>query len=48
MTDQRMDTSEVQLGEQMSFIGVTYTNRNDSKTAVSPKSTPVWVTAPKA
>lgn len=41
LTDQSMDTSKVQLGELVSFIGVTYESKNDTKIAASPKPTPV-------
>jgi len=47
MTDQSLDTTKVQLGEPVSFIEVIYRSRNDSKTAASPKPTPVWVTVLK-
>jgi hypothetical protein len=44
-TDINVATSVVQLGEPMSFIGVTYRSINDSQTA---KPIPSWVTTQKA
>ena len=38
-TDQSTDTTDVQPGEPMSFIEVTYRNRNDSKITASLKPT---------
>jgi hypothetical protein len=46
--DQSADTTKVQFSKPRGLGGVTYRSRNDSKTAVSPKATPVWVTAHKA
>lgn len=40
ITDQSMETTEVQLGELMNFIGVTYRIRKDAQTAAWPKPTP--------
>lgn len=37
--DQRMDTTNVQLGELVNVIGVTYRIRSDSKAATLPKPT---------
>ena len=48
MTDQSMDITKVQLGEQVSFNGVIYRNRKVSKTAASPRHTAVCMTAHKA
>lgn len=39
-TEQSMDTTRVQLGETMSYIGVTHRSTKDSKTTASPKLTP--------
>lgn len=47
-TDQSMDTTKVELGKRESFIGLLNRSRNDSKTALSPRSTPAWLTAHKA
>ena len=40
MTDQGTDTTQVQCGEPVSFIGVAFRNRNDSKTAAPLRATP--------
>lgn len=47
MTDQDKDTPKVQLGEAMSFIGVTYRFRTDPSSCIS-KPTPVWTSAHKS
>lgn len=47
MIDQSMETTEVQLGELMNFIGVTYRTKKDSQTTASPKPTPSMVTGHK-
>lgn len=39
-TDQRRDTINIQLGQPVSFMGVTYRNRGVSKTAASPDPLP--------
>lgn len=39
IADQSTDTPEIWLDKSMSFIGITYRNRIDSKTTVSPKPT---------
>lgn len=46
-TDQSMDDTKVQLGESMSFTGVTHRSRSDAGRAASPGPTPSWVTAHK-
>jgi hypothetical protein len=38
-----MDTIQVQLAEQISFIGVTYRSKNDAETATSPKLITEWM-----
>lgn len=50
-TDQSLDTSKVQLGEPMIFIGFTFYwgrgylyEQNDPKTSVSQMSTSPWIT----
>ena len=45
-TDQSIDTTQVQLGEPMIFIGV-FRSKNDPKAAASSKLTPAWVTLKK-
>lgn len=39
-TDQREDTINIQLGQSVSFMGVTYRNSGVSKMAVSPDPLP--------
>lgn len=39
-TDQSRDTINIQLGQPVSLMGVTYRNRGDSKTAASPDPLP--------
>lgn len=48
MTDQDMETIQVQLSKPVSFIGVTYSRRNVSKTAASSRPIPTWMTAHKS
>lgn len=48
MTDQSTDTTKLQFGEPMSFIGVTSRSRNNSKIAEPQIPHPAWVTVYKS
>lgn len=48
MTSQSKGTTEVQHGEPISFMKITYRSKNNKKTAVSPKPNAAYVTIHKS